>query len=235
MKLRVSLPLTIIVLLLLAIMIRLGFWQLGRAEEKQVRLDAYAAGVELDHVTLDRLPERYGRVSIEGRFDDSRHVIMDGFSVDKRAGYQVLTPFLVGDTVLMVNRGWRVWHGDRGAIEGLEVDRKLRTLTGRAEPFWRPGMVLGEGNAGESASWPRIVVYPQHDEIQTWMQQAVAPWQLLLEPDEANGFYRDWQPTGLPPERHKGYAVQWFALALTLFVLYCVITVKQSRSVGNEE
>ena len=229
---KISWPLTLLTIVLIALMCSLGLWQLDRADQSRQRLAAYAAGVPAHNVSLQTMPERFSQVVLEGRFDSSRQIVMDGFSVDKRAGYQVLTPFRVknSDTVLMVNRGWRVWTGNRLAIEGLEVGDEWRTVHGRAERFWEPGMVLGDGNSGEASRWPRIVVYPQHAEISDWMQQSVATWQLLLDPEEADGFFRHWSPGGLAPERHIGYAVQWFLLAVTLLVLYSILTFRRSKS-----
>ncbi len=224
-------PLTVLTGGLIVLMCGSGVWQLGRADEKKLRLEAFAAGAIVTDVSMTTAPERYSEVEVQGSFDFSRQVIMDGFSIDKRAGYQVLTPFRLesADTVLMVNRGWRVWSGERLNIQGLVADEGLRTLRGRAEHFWQSGIILGEGNAGESSRWPRIVVYPQHAEITQWLEQPVATWQLLLDPELDDGFVREWSPGGISPERHLGYAVQWFALAITLFVLYLVLVFKRSK------
>ena len=35
------------------------------------------------------------------------------------------------------------------------------------------------------------------------------------------------RPNTLTPERHLGYAVQWFGLALTVFVIAVVLTVRR--------
>ena len=45
---------------------------------------------------------------------------------------------------------------------------------------------------------------------------------VLLDPGEADGYVRNWSAPGFPPIRHIAYAVQWFALALTLAVIYLV-------------
>jgi cytochrome oxidase assembly protein ShyY1 len=34
---------------------------------------------------------------------------------------------------------------------------------------------------------------------------------------------RDWQPTTMGPDKHRGYAVQWFALAATAFIAWLVL------------
>ncbi len=43
---------------------------------------------------------------------------------------------------------------------------------------------------------------------------------VLLDPEESDGYVRDWAAPGFPPLRHIGYALQWFALALALFIIY---------------
>ena len=45
---------------------------------------------------------------------------------------------------------------------------------------------------------------------------------VLLDPGEPDGYVRKWTAPGFPPVRHVAYAVQWFALALTLAVIYVV-------------
>ena len=55
---------------------------------------------------------------------------------------------------------------------------------------------------------------------------AVQPNIILLDAQEPDGFVRDWQPPGLPPERHSAYALTWFALALTLLVLYVRLALR---------
>ena len=52
-------------------------------------------------------------------------------------------------------------------------------------------------------------------------------WVLLLDADSGPGFVREWQPPGLPPERHIGYAVQWWAFALLLVGLFVGLNVKR--------
>jgi surfeit locus 1 family protein len=50
---------------------------------------------------------------------------------------------------------------------------------------------------------------------------------ILLDAGEPDGYVRNWAPPGFPPMRHIGYAVQWFALALTLFVIYVVTNLRR--------
>jgi surfeit locus 1 family protein len=47
---------------------------------------------------------------------------------------------------------------------------------------------------------------------------------VLLDAGAADGYLREWRPAGFAPERHVGYALQWYALALTLVVAYLVVS-----------
>jgi len=54
---------------------------------------------------------------------------------------------------------------------------------------------------------------------------------LRLDPSMAIGYARDLEllPNTLPPDRHLGYAVQWFALAAAVLVIALVLTVRRRR------
>ena len=56
---------------------------------------------------------------------------------------------------------------------------------------------------------------------------ALLPVVLLLDPDQDQGFARDWTPLQFGPERNVGYAVQWFGLAAALLVIYLVVNTRK--------
>jgi surfeit locus 1 family protein len=60
---------------------------------------------------------------------------------------------------------------------------------------------------------------------------ALAPRVLRLDPALKTGYARDLDilPNTLPPERHLGYAVQWFGLAAAVFITALVLTLRSRR------
>lgn len=62
--------------------------------------------------------------------------------------------------------------------------------------------------------------FPDSSDIAAALGGRVYQQILLLDPDAADGFRREWQPPGLGPMRHVAYAIQWFALALTAVILF---------------
>jgi cytochrome oxidase assembly protein ShyY1 len=74
-----------------------------------------------------------------------------------------------------------------------------------------------------------VAAFPSRDDIARLLRES--SWAgtdlLLLDPGEPDGFVRHWSAPGFPPMRHIAYAVQWFALALTLLVIYVVTNLRR--------
>ncbi|MDN5783013.1 MAG: SURF1 family protein, partial [Luteimonas sp.] len=62
-------------------------------------------------------------------------------------------------------------------------------------------------------------------------QPGLAPRVLKLDPAAPLGYARDLDvlPNTLPPERHLGYAVQWFALAAAVLVIALLLTFRKRK------
>ena len=60
----------------------------------------------------------------------------------------------------------------------------------------------------------------------------LAPRVLRLEPSLPIGYARDLDilPNTLPPQKHLGYAVQWFALALAVLVTALILTFRKAKA-----
>ncbi len=220
---------TLAVLFGLALLLWLGTWQLERAGDSRARLAAYARGdavpVALPPAASANGLPRYARVRLRGQYLADRQFLLDNMTHAGVAGYRVLTPFVTagGDTVL-VDRGWLPLGPSRASLPPVAVGGETRELTGRLDALPRPGIELAA--APSSGGWPRVVTFPKLAELAAVLGQQLYPAIVLLDPAERDGDLRDWRPAGLPPERHVGYALQWYALALTLLVGYVVASLR---------
>jgi surfeit locus 1 family protein len=51
---------------------------------------------------------------------------------------------------------------------------------------------------------------------------------LMLDPKDEYGFVREWKAVyGVPPDKHRAYALQWFTLALVLMMIYIGVNTKR--------
>ncbi len=225
---------TLLTIALIAALISLGRWQLRRADEKRALFDEFAAGTDSSRVIdLSTLRvARYQHVEFAGRYDQARQVLIDNMTNSGgQAGYFVITPFaLTGGGWLLVNRGWVPVGLSRAARPAIEVAGDVRRVRGRADNLPRPGIRMGTRTV-LAPPYPVVADFPGHAEIEQLLHErswTAATEVVLLDAGEPDGYLRQWQAPGLPPIRHVAYAVQWFALALTLFVIYIVTNLRRA-------
>jgi surfeit locus 1 family protein len=225
---------TLITVVALAGLVYLGRWQLQRAADKQVLFDQFSRGADATRTIDAATPPvpRYQHVEAHGHYDGSRQILIDNMTnADGRAGYFVITPFLLSDGAwLLVNRGWVPLGVSRAVLPDVAVSAVERTVRGRADHLPAAGIEMGQP-AKLSGPFPAVANFPSASEIarllneSTWSRAAEA---VLLDADQPDGYVRQWQAPGFPPMRHIAYAVQWFGLALALIVIYIVTNVRRA-------
>lgn len=224
---------TLVAIVVFAALVRLGFWQLHRAEERQALFDAFAAGTETPLAIggTSAPVARYARVRATGRYDSTRQVLIDNMVSHERAGYYVLTPFaLAGGGWVWVNRGWVSTGSSRERLPDIAVGEGERQVTGRADRLPVPGIRLGQ-EAVLKPPFPVVASFPSAAELARLLGRSSwtpATESILLDAREPDGYVREWSPPGFPPLRNIGYAVQWFGLALALAVIYGVTNTRKA-------
>ena len=226
---------TVATLLVLPLLLSLGFWQLDRARQKAGLQAAFAERSRQPPVALAAIDpvdpgNHYRPVTASGRYDARRQLLLDNQLRAGQPGYHVLTPLRLPDgAAILVNRGWLPLKGDRQTLPDIAVgDEAVQVRGWLAQPS-NPGLRLGDG-AGADARWPRVVPFVDYARLSAVLDYALLSTILLLEPEAPEGYERDWRPRfgEYGPERHRGYAVQWFALAATLVILYLAINFRRS-------
>ncbi len=228
----------IVFIALLVLLIRLGFWQLGRADIKRAHLLAQQEKMLLPPVALTDLlvtgdEWRYRQVQLRGHYDVAHQFLVDNQIINGKVGGFVLTPFmLVGNNkIVLVNRGWVAMSKDRMQLPNIDFTPPSGelVLNGMLNHFPGVGLVLA-GADEPSDSWPSVVQIINAAKITKKLNQPIFDFQVQLLPDQPNGYTRNWQiNTRMPPEKHIAYAVQWFALAVTLTLLTLWISCKKYK------
>ncbi len=225
---------TLLTLVLLAVLLSLGRWQLQRADQKRALFDAFAKGADATRpIELSTPPlPRYQHIEARGRYDGSRQILIDNMtSADGRAGYFVVTPFaLAQGGWVLVNRGWVPVGASRAALPAVDVAGDVRRVLGRADHLPSPGIRMG-GAAALRPPYPAVANFPSHPDIARLLRETSwthATELVLLDADQPDGYVRQWQPPGFPPLRHTAYAVQWFGLASALAVIYLVTNIRRA-------
>lgn len=212
---------------MLALLLWLGHWQWQRAGEKTAVLEHWAAQAAAAPVPLPPTPgadAQFLRTVATGAYLPDQQVLLDNQIRDGKAGYRVLTPLVLPDgRALMVDRGWVPLPGNvRDRLPDIAVSGAGRQVQGRLDHFRQAAF---GGNPPPPTSvrdnLPRVMNYPDASAVSVAIGRPVYPFVLLLEGTEPDGFVRAEGPAlSFGPERHVGYAIQWWALALTLVLLW---------------
>ena len=86
----------------------LGLWQMDRADEKLRLQTDFINQVSKDYIdtkSVGENPLRYTKIYSNGTFLEP-YFLLDNIVFNRKAGYFVISPFLLDDKILLVNRGW---------------------------------------------------------------------------------------------------------------------------------
>lgn len=211
----------------------LGHWQLQRARDKQALLaktEQVLARRQAGPLSLAGAPDGLDWAAGGGRFTEAPPVLLDNQLREGRAGvriYRVFQP-LQGPP-LLVELGWQPLPADRRLphppkpvqteVSGLLMPPPAAGLAGHGAPTAQDGVLLALGLQ------PQALAGPLH-------APGLAPRVLRLDPALPWGYPRDLEvlPNTLPPERHLGYAVQWFGLAIAVLATAALLTFRRRRA-----
>jgi surfeit locus 1 family protein len=228
---------TLVYLCLLPLLIALGVWQLGRSEEKRLFFEqqgqalASSEIIQLSKAVEDNVNMlRYKKVQATGHYDQAHQFLIDNQISAGKAGYFVLTPFVLqGEAkAVLVNRGWVPLTQQRSILPVLQISSEQTQLTGRINQFPSVGIKLA-GAEIPTEGWPSVVQVVDSSMLAKKLGYSLFPFQIELDKDQPEGFKREWQTTTMMlPEQHTAYAIQWFALALTLTILFIWYSFKKN-------
>lgn len=250
-------PVLLLAVLVAAVCVRLGFWQLSRLDEKQVlntQLALALAAPPRSVAAADSLAAagsdalRRGRFTARGRYDETRQFLLMGRARDGEPGVGVVTPLLQADggPALLVDRGWIPSSDAATAQPGRFPAPGERTVTGLAEPLARGGKGARrtryfrvEIDSLEVWSTPRL----DPDSVAARLPYRVRPWVLRALPDQADSlevaraaltspFAGPLRAAPRPYDEgmHGSYAGQWFAFAAITLIGSIVLVLRGGRA-----
>ena len=213
-----------------ALTVRLGFWQLSRAAEKEQRQAQITTQMEasvLDTQALLTEPSKFKnlhqRVVLQGRWLPEYTVYLENRPMNGRTGFWVLTPLeLNANTRVLVQRGWLPRHQlDRTLLPDMQTPEGVVQVQGRIALPPSDLMTLSTTPVQMAAS-SELSQIRQNMELQAFEAQVGGTFAaVVLQTDEASdGLLRDWPQITAGVEKNLAYAFQWFCLAALQLILY---------------
>jgi len=199
----------------------LGRWQLDRAhlrEERAARYDSLArlppvaiGGKRIDAGSLD-----YHRVSARGHWLAEYGIYRDNQIYRGQAGFDVYMPLRLegSELCLLVDRGWVAAGRDRAHLPAIKTPNGMVEIHGTVQlpaRFKEFGTIYREGLIWENVTLERF---------SAWSGLSLQPVIVRQIDDPRDGLIRDWPRPDTGAEQNRGYAVQWFGLALLTCLLW---------------
>lgn len=216
--------LTLLAIIFIGLFISLGCWQLSRAKDKQALLDDYTARAQqrplsaIEFLTLKDW--RFYRVELSGYYDNQHTILLDNKIFEGKIGYEVYTPLIATGLVdpILVDRGFIPIGTSRQILPTIKPITGKVTLIGMLNS---PPTFVAYGQLYEATQiiWPLRVEYIHLNQLARYVGKLASPFLLQLAPDQPGAYPIKWQIVAMPPEKHRAYAVQWFAFALTLLII----------------
>ena len=226
---RPSVAVTIAAIACCALTLALGLWQTRRAAEKealQLEYDRLSAAPPARLPTQPVAAAEYALrpVVARGEYADQFTILLDNRVHRGRAGFHVLSPLRIagGNVYVLVNRGWVAAGRTRADLPEVTAPAGEQSVEGTA--------VLPPARAYELAAetapwlvWQNLVL----ERYRTWSGLELQPLVIQQTGDARDGLAREWDRPDAGVDRHRSYALQWFALAALTVVLYVVLNFRR--------
>lgn len=208
----------LLILVVVALTVRLGFWQRDRAHQKEalqthiVQFE-HAAPVAVGSQRIDLKDIEFHRVRARGQFMPDLVVYLDNRPYNDQAGFYVVMPFKLADGgYVLVNRGWLPRNSsDRTAIERFDTPKGDIEIEGIARADASKAFELGQGG---SAAHQKI---RQNLDVAAYATETGLPLQPFViqqVSDDGDRLVRDWPAPTTGVERNYGYMLQWWGMAI---------------------
>lgn len=211
----------LLVCAVLPLTISAGFWQLDRAEQKRTALeqqDRGAAMPAVNSVDLDQSAlQNYTKVYVEGRWSEELF-LLDNRVRGGRVGYEAVGLFRIeGQLPVLVNRGWVDGGQDRSQVPEIEHPFGEHRVEGYLYRATQKSIVLAEQTWANT--WPEKLQTIDFELLEERLGEQLYPSVIRISSESPLAYRADWTIERKGPGMHIGYAVQWFLMSLTVFIM----------------
>ncbi|EGQ9316625.1 SURF1 family protein [Vibrio parahaemolyticus] len=239
----IAVCLTVVVFSLL---VKLGFWQLERGQEKQALEQAILARADAPYQSLTSVLDNNDwreesvigvKVQAEAKPEPLPVVLLDNQTFQGKVGYLAYQVVSVGQdpiTLALLELGFVEGRRTRDSLPTVTTLKSPTNVTGR---LYRKSM-----NPLSSELMPEMgegirVQNLNISELNELLNVELMP--AVLQPDNLENWVYPfpWNPLPLTSAKHFGYAVQWFVMAgvfLLLTMVVCIRWFRKAASQGGE-
>lgn len=218
------------VVFFLPLFISLGIWQLNRAEQKEQQIEDSQGPVLMVNAVDWKTRPYYRDVRFSGKVTSDVVFLLDNKTHNGQFGYEVFAPLVVSDDYFLVSLGWVEGNADRSILPELRLPETLTNAVAVIRPSPTNPIFGVEANLQHSKDSHVWVVQSL---TKPWLKQVLGvpiSGFLQLKETQMNGIGPGvWQPSVMSPAKHKGYALQWFSMAVALLGMFLYAGFKRQK------
>ena len=218
------------------VLVRLGVWQMSRAQEKIDLQETYTemgadsalpieevgmSGLENDARTIQNL-----HVSLTGEFRNDRTLFLIYQTYEDTLGYEIVTPFELdsSEKVVFVSRGWVFANTYEELLTKVEPITGHRTIEGQLYVPTPKQAARTNDIDFSNPSWPLEVRYLNTLELAPLFEESIFPYEVRLDENQPGLFIRHWPTVYVDTGRNFSYALQWFSMSIALLIVTFVLS-----------
>ena len=219
-KFKPGVRITIFFIIFAVLFFSLGIWQIERGQAKTQIMSEFENKLTKDPFYLNAESKKWDRVSVSGKWENKKQLLIDNVIHQGIAGYKVLTPLRINETnkLILIDRGWIKQNKFRDQLPDIQIPDDFESVSGTLE---QPELGLVLSDELISNNWPKISQTKNVEVISKAYTEEIFPMILLADPLLKNSLeYIKITPTNMTPIKHYGYSSQWFLMFLVLCFMY---------------
>ena len=192
-------------------LLSLGFWQLYRLNWKLNLINEIENSLKNDPVELSKTDKKnYLKIKTSGEIDFDRQIYLYNLNESGKPGFEVINPIVIDNQNYLINRGWiKFDQKNKPQINSFNQENIIGTLKlqSKASSF-KPENDLKKNY------WFTL----NRDDIFSFTGKRFSNYIIYL-----NGDYESPKPkeiTANISNNHKKYAITWFSMAISIFLIY---------------
>ena len=202
---------SIFVYFFILVFIGLGSWQLVRLNWKLDLISKIEQSLKKDPVNINQVDRKnFVRIIAAGKIDYDKQIYLYNLNDEGKPGFEVINPIIVENENYLINRGWIPFEM-KDNDELYSFDQSNFTGTLRLQP--RANIFKPENDINNNY-WFTL----NREDIFKYTGKEFSEYLIYLA-----GNYEVPKPkkiTANISNNHKKYALTWFSLAISIFLIY---------------
>ncbi len=222
-------------ILIFAMLISFGTWQVKRLFWKEALIQDYLMQSKSNPITVPNELDKssineFKSIMILGSFMHDNEIYITGKTYEGNAGFHVVTPFkMENNKLVLINRGWVSESYKNPDKRKFSLTKGLVKLKGIIRHPQQKGYFVPE-NDGKNGFWFTIIPEQIFDHINITSNPIIDNYYI----DALRISKKLTLPIGVDGEpkfrnQHLSYAITWYGLALSLLFVYFSYHVSSGR------